>query len=120
MQGPPARILRRSGLVPYIVVIKRSSPDEVLSAALGLGRLHIARLPMTDNEIRQIPDSGQPRSGGRGSLRRNNPGHYRPFHIRSGLGWQTPVRELGLGVLKPIFTQRVEPGFSRIRVQPAA
>jgi hypothetical protein len=60
------------------------------------GRLHIARLPMTDNEIRQVPDSGQPRSGGRGSLRRNNPGRYRPFRIRSGLGWQTPVRELGL------------------------
>src|SRR5438552_1372308 len=80
----------------YIVVIQGSAPDEVLSTALGLRRLHIARLPMTDNEIRQIPDSGQPRIGGRGSLRRNNPGHYWPFHIRSGLGWKTPVRELGL------------------------
>src|SRR5437588_9073616 len=96
MQGPPARISPMKRLVALHRCNSTISPDELLGAALGLGRLHIARLPMTDNEIRQIPDSGQPRTGGRGSLRRNNPGRYRPFRIRSGLGWQTPVRELGL------------------------
>lgn len=80
----------------YIVVIQGSSPDEVLSAALGLGRLHIARLLMTDNEIRLIPDSGQPRSGGRGSLRRNYPGHYRPFHIREWTGVADPGARVGV------------------------
>src|SRR5438132_14344660 len=69
---------------------------EDLTAPRSVAGLHIVRLPMTDSDIGPTSDEGAPRAGSRGSLRRNNPGHYQPSRIRGGLGWRAPGRELGL------------------------